>query len=76
MVEFKIGDYVEVGIGESVHDEDGHSVYFRVDREGYNELDIVEMFGADENVLYVNLVDDEDAIRFAGDKKLSDYVIW
>ena len=38
MIEFKIGDYIEVGMGDSVYDENGWSYYFKMDIEGYNEL--------------------------------------
>lgn len=74
MVEFKKGDYVEVGIGDNVYDENGCSYYFKVDRNGYDEEDIFAIFEERGNVLYVNEVDDEDAINFAGDSKLSDFL--
>lgn len=74
MLEFKIGDYVEVGMGDSVHDKDGWSYYFKMDMDGYNECDIDEIFSNEGNVLYVNKVDDEDSINFAGDAKFSDYL--
>lgn len=74
MIEFKIGDYVEVGIGDSVHDEDGYSCYFMMDVDGYNESDIMDIFEKEGNVLYVQEVNDESSIIFAGDSKFSDYL--
>lgn len=74
MKEFKIGDFVEVGFGESVYDEDGFSYFFKMDKEGYNELDVVDFFSDTENVLYVQKVEDESAIIFAGSSKFSDFL--
>lgn len=74
MVEFKLKDYVEVGIGESVHDEDGFSYYFQMDKEGYYDFEIMKVFEDKGHVLYVNKVDDETAISFAGNKKFSDFL--
>ena len=74
MIEFKIGDYIEVGMGDSVYDENGWSYYFKMDIEGYNELEISEIFEEKGNVLYVNKIEDEDAINFAGDKKFSHFL--
>ena len=74
MEEFKIGDYVEVGFGENRHDNEGFSIYFRMDVEGYNEFDIEEFLESEGNILYVEKVDDESSILFAGDKKFSDYL--
>ena len=73
MLEFNIGDYIEVGMGDSVYDEDGWSYYFKMDLEGYNELDVTNLFSEKGNVLYVEVVEDEGAILFAGDKKFSDF---
>lgn len=74
MLEFKLGDYVEVGIGESPYDEDGFSYYFQMDREGYYDFEIIQLFANKGHVLYVNQVNDEDAIHFAGNKKFSDFL--
>lgn len=74
MEEFKIGDYIEVGFGESRYDEDGFSYFFRMDREGYNEYDIANIFDDVENVLYIEKVEDESAIIFAGESKFSDFL--
>lgn len=74
MVEFKKGDYVEVGIGNNVYDKNGCSYYFEVDRNGYNEEDIFIIFEERGNVLYVNKVYNESSINFAGDSKLSDFL--
>ena len=52
MEEFKIGDYVEVGFGENRHDNEGFSIYFRMDVEGYNEFDIEEFLESEGNILY------------------------
>ena len=48
--------------------------FFKMDREGYNEFDIEDVFDEKGNVLYVMSVDDESAIRFAGDSKFSDFL--
>lgn len=74
MLEFKLGEYVEVGIGESPYDEDGYSYYFQMDKEGYCEFEIMQLFESKGNVLYVNKVDDESSIAFAGDMKFSDFL--
>lgn len=74
MLEFKIGDYVEVGMGDSVHDKDGYSYYFMMDVDGYNESDIMDIFESKGNVLYVQKVNDESSINFAGDSKFSNYL--
>lgn len=74
MLEFMIGDYVEVGIGESPYDEDGCSYYFQMDKEGYYEFEIMNLFESKGNVLYVNKVNDESAIHFAGETKFSDFL--
>lgn len=74
MSEFNIGDYIEVGMGDNIYDEDGWSYFFRIDLEGYNELDIFNLFIEEGNVLYIEVVEDEGAILFAGDKKLSDFL--
>lgn len=74
IMEFKLGEYIEVGIGENVYDKDGYSYFFKMDREGYNEFDIEDVFDEKGNVLYVMSVDDESAIRFAGESKFSDFL--
>lgn len=74
MFEFEIGDYVEVGIGENPQNKEGYSFFFRVDKEGYTEDDIMDIFSDRGNVLYAQEVSDERAIEFAGDSKLSDFL--
>lgn len=74
MLEFKLGDYIEVGMGDSIHDEDGWSYFFKMDREGYSEFSVAEIFDNKGNVLYVHKVEDEDAINFAGESKFSDFL--
>lgn len=74
MFEFEVGDYVEVGIGENPQDKEGYSFFFRVDKEGYTEDDIMDIFSDRGNVLYAQEVSDKSAIEFAGNSKLSDFL--
>ena len=75
--EFEIGQYVEVGFGESLHDSEGYSRFFLVDIEGYNGDLIAEIFdqrGQDDDVLYVLPYPDNDAEERCQGMKLSDYL--
>ena len=75
--EFKIGQYVEVGFGESMDDNDGYSRFFMVDIEGYDGHSIAELFnqrGEDINILYVIEYPGADAEDRCEGMKLSDYL--
>lgn len=75
--EFETGQYVEVGFGESVEDEEGYSRFFLVDVEGYDGYSIANLFdqrGEDDNVLYVLPYPDRDAKQRCEGMKLSDYL--
>ena len=74
MEEFKVGDYIEVGFGESIYDEDGYSLYFKMDVEGYSEYEVYNTLYGMDNILYINVVDDESAVHFARGAKFSDYL--
>lgn len=62
-MEFKKGQYIEVGMGDydeaTEEVEDGSSLYIYVDVESVDEDTIVDLFGKTENVLYVQEVTDE-----------------
>lgn len=73
-MEFKLGEYIEVGIGESIHDKNGYCIYFLMDREGYTEYEVCSMFDDRGNVLHAKVVSDEFSINTAGNDKFSDYL--
>ena len=74
MTNFNIGEYIEVHIGDGSYDDEGYSYFFKMDLEGYDEMDIVNVFIKEGNVQYVEVVDDESAISWAGDNKFSDFL--
>ena len=72
--EVQVGEYFEVGIGESTNDEDGYSYYFQMDLEGYNIDEIISVFEKYGNVLYAIPNNDESTIHFANGAKFSDHL--
>ena len=75
--EFEIGQYVEVGFGESMDDSDGYSRFFMVEVEGYDGHSIAVIFNQREEdiaVLYVIEYPDVDAEDRCEGMKLSDYL--
>lgn len=72
-MEFKVGEYIEVAIGESKHDSDADYIYFLMDREGYTEYEVCEIFDDRGNVIHAKVVSDEFSINLARDNKFSDY---
>jgi hypothetical protein len=74
MKEFQLNDFVEVGIGESIHDTDGYSVYFKMDVEGITEADVYEAFEDRGNILYVKVSNDTVSRNFAGDETYSNII--
>lgn len=63
MLEYKVGDYIEVGMGDSPYDEDGWSYYFQMDIPDVTEEEIVDLFGKEGNVLYVQVDNDPFAVK-------------
>ena len=75
--EFEIGQYVEVGFGESMDDSEGYSRFFLVDKEGYDGYSIANLFDQreeDDHILYVIEYTDDDAHERSEGIKLSDYL--
>lgn len=72
------GQTIEVGVGEfdEVTEElnDGSSYYLHVDVESIEQDTVIDVFGKTENVLYVELVTDEDIIKSSKENLLSQYL--
>lgn len=72
------GQTIEVGVGEfdEVTEEvnDGSSYYLHVDVERIEQDTVIDVFGKTENVLYVELVTDEDIIKSSKENLLSQYL--
>ena len=74
MLEFNLGDYIEVGIGKSIYDKDGIRKYFKMDKEGYNRLSVKDVFKRRWNILYVKKVYDEYSISDEATSNFSDFL--
>lgn len=73
MTVFKKGQTIEVGIGDTIHDEDGHSKYILIDVELITENEVEKLFPI-ENVLYVDTVTDQQSIKWGKENLLSHYL--
>lgn len=71
---FKKGQTIEVGIGEDIHDENGHSIYIFIDIEAITENEVENRFPT-ENILYVNAVTDNQSIDWGKDNPISKYFV-
>lgn len=74
MLEFNLGDYIEIGIGKSIYDANKIIKYFRMDKEGYSRLSVKEAFKRKWNIIYVKKVYDESTIPCEVDSKFSDFL--
>lgn len=68
---YKKGQLIEVGLGDFIGDRNGRSYFTFIDVDAIDEDEIIELF-PDENVLYIEEVQDEEHVAWAKENPISE----